>query len=145
MALRLAGCKLQPGQPFSTAAAGALKADCFVAYALIYGGEPAVQPHPTNRALMAVDVQSMPRVSPPQRLLVVCELDDERRLEGVLQPLCEDEGHQVPQVQRLRRWTLQRVNMHMVVPPVAFAMVCTRSLVPSNMQILSLHKLQRPR
>jgi hypothetical protein len=64
-------------------------------------GEATVRSRLTNRPLTAVDVQRMPLVSPPQRLLVVGELDDEGRLEGVLQPLREDEGHQVPQVERL--------------------------------------------
>jgi hypothetical protein len=36
---------------------------------------------------------------PPQGLLIVSQLDDKRHLEGVLQPLGEEEGHQVAQVQ----------------------------------------------
>ena len=37
--------------------------------------------------------------SPPEELLVVGELDDERHLEGVLQPLGEHEGDEMAQVQ----------------------------------------------
>ena len=61
----------------------------------------------TKSRLIALSVGPKSRVSPPQRLLVVGELDDEGRLEGVLQPLGEDEWHQVPQVERLGRWALQ--------------------------------------
>mmetsp|Transcript_3736 Transcript_3736/g.9327 ORF Transcript_3736/g.9327 Transcript_3736/m.9327 type:complete len:359 (-) Transcript_3736:1020-2096(-) len=38
-----------------------------------------------------------------QELLIVGQLDHQRHVEGVLQPLCEPEGHQMAQVQRLAR------------------------------------------
>ena len=45
--------------------------------------------------------------APPQSLLIVCDLNDERNVEGVLEPFGELEGYQVPQVQGLRGWALQ--------------------------------------
>lgn len=37
----------------------------------------------------------------PEALLVICYLDDKRRIQHLLEPLSEHEGHQVAQVQRL--------------------------------------------
>ena len=39
------------------------------------------------------------KVSPPERLLVIGELDDQGHLEGFLQVLCEHEGDEVAQMQ----------------------------------------------
>ena len=49
--------------------------------------------------------------APPQALLVIGELDDERHLEGALKPLGEHEGDEVTQVQRLRRRPLCGVKV----------------------------------
>ncbi len=56
---------------------------------------------------MATASWAMGNEAPPQSLLIVCDLNDERDIKGLLEPLCELEGYQVPQVQGLRRWSLQ--------------------------------------
>ena len=55
------------------------------------------------RVLIAQAVRRLERQVLPQELLVVRELNDERRLEGRLQPRREVEGDEVAEVQRLRR------------------------------------------
>ena len=46
----------------------------------------------------------------PEELLVVGQLDDERDVEGVLEPLGEDEGDEVSEVHRLRGGSSTRVQ-----------------------------------
>lgn len=51
-------------------------------------------------------------------LLVVRELDDERDVEGLLEPLRELEGDEVPEVQRLGRRAAPRVQVERLAPLV---------------------------
>jgi len=52
--------------------------------------------------------------APPQRLLVIRDLDDQRHLERALQPRRELEGHQVAEVQVRRRRPLRRLGARSV-------------------------------
>ena len=72
------------------------------------------------------------REAPPQSLLVVCDLNNEGDIEGVLEPFREHEGYQVPKMQSLRRWALQSMR------PFLFAEEARALVHP-----MSSHHLQR--
>lgn len=49
--------------------------------------------------------------SPEQGLLIVSDLNDKGDVKDFLQPLCENEGYKMSQMQRFRGWSLEHINM----------------------------------